>query len=279
MESSARVWIDALRGSQQRLASLVGTLTPEQLRGQSYDTEWSIAQVLSHLGSQAEIAQAGLDRVLAGADPLTLDDFRRIWAVWDARDPDEQAALSLAADARYVASLDGLSDEQLDGIHAQMFGMEFDAAGLVALRLGEHAVHSWDVEVTFDPAATVAADCVALLVDRIPMVAARAGKFTGEHALVRIHTTDPDRGFQLEVTDPVSLTAVASGPGGSDPGSQADQASIDQASTDQAGRIEMPAEAFLRLVYGRLDPDHTPPVKMISGQISMDLLRRTFPGF
>lgn len=273
MKSSARVWIDALRGSQQRLASLVETLTPEQLRGQSYNDEWTIAQVLSHLGSQAEIAQTSLDRLLAGAEPLTMDDFRRIWAVWDARDPDEQAALSLAADARYVASLDELRDEQLDGIHAQMFGMEFDAAGLVALRLGEHAVHSWDVEVSFDPAATVGADCVTLLVDRIPMVAGRAGKFTGERALVRIDTTDPGREFQLEVADPVSLTAVASG-AGNGPAGPADQASIDPAS-----RIEMPAEAFLRLVYGRLDPEHTPPVKIISGQVSLDLLRRTFPGF
>jgi uncharacterized protein (TIGR03083 family) len=266
MESSARVWIAALRGSQQRLASLVGTLSAEQLRGRSYDAEWNIAQVLSHLGSQAEIAQASLDATLSGGEPLTMEDFQRIWAVWDAMDPDEQAARSMAADARQVASLDQLSDEQLDGIHAQMFGMEFDAAGVVALRLGEHAVHAWDVAVSFDPAATVAADCVALLVDRIAMTAGRAGKFTGERAVVRIHTTDPDRDFLLEVADPVSLTAVTSGPGGSVPG-------------DLTASIEMPAEALLRLVYGRLDPDHTPPVKVISGQVSLDLLRRTFPGF
>lgn len=280
MESSPRVWIDVLRGSQQRLASLVGSLSPGQLRGQSYDTEWSIAHVLSHLGSQAEIARVGLARVLAGEEPLTLEDFRRIWAVWDARDPDEQAARSLAEDARYVTSLDQLSDEQLDGIHTQMFGMEFDAAGLVALRLGEHAVHSWDVAVSFDPAATVAADCVALLVDRLAWVSGRAGKFPGEHARVSIHTSVPDREFLLAVADPVSLTAITPGPGGSAPAGQpsADQVPADEASADQAGRIEMPAEALLRLVYGRLDPRHTPPVKVISGQVSLDLLRRTFPG-
>ena len=266
MESRARVWIAALRGSQRRLASLVGTLSPEQLRGQSYDTEWSIAQVLSHLGSQAEIAQAGLAAALSGGEPPAPEDFRRIWAEWDARDPDEQAARSLAEDARHVASLDQLSDQQLDGIHAQMFGMEFDAAGLVALRLAEHAVHSWDVAVSFDPSATVAADCVALLVDRVAWTAARAGKFPGEHARVSIHTTDPDREFLLEVADPVSLTAVMPGSHSGDP-------------AGQTARIEMPAEALLRLVYGRLDPDHTPPVKVISGQVSLDLLRRTFPGF
>src|SRR5487761_1231442 len=69
MESSARTWIAALRGSQQRLAGLVGTLSPEQLRGPSYDPGWSIAQVLSHIGSQADIAYQSLAGTLAGREP------------------------------------------------------------------------------------------------------------------------------------------------------------------------------------------------------------------
>jgi len=54
METNPRRWIGALRGAQDRLASLVKPLTPEQLRGPSYHS-WSIAQVLGRLGSQAEI--------------------------------------------------------------------------------------------------------------------------------------------------------------------------------------------------------------------------------
>jgi hypothetical protein len=38
----------------------------------------------------------------------------------------------------------------------------------------------------------------------------------------------------------------------------------------------LPAEAFCRLVYGRLDPDHTPP---FSGDAALlDALRSVFPG-
>jgi hypothetical protein len=41
--------------------------------------------------------------------------------------------------------------------------------------------------------------------------------------------------------------------------------------------LELPSEAFIRLVYGRLDPGHTPAV---SGSASLlDELRRAFPGF
>jgi uncharacterized protein (TIGR03083 family) len=258
MPAPARTWIAALRGSQQRLASLVGTLTPEQLRGQSYDTEWTIAQVLSHIGSQAEIAEQSLDAVLSGAEPPS--DFAKIWAVWDARNPDEQAAEYLIHDAAQVAYLERLTDEQLDGIRARLFGQEFDAVGMVWLRLGEHALHSWDVAVSLDPDVTVPPESVALLIDRVPFIAERVGKPAAEPFQVLIQVTDPDREFLLDVADSVSLTATP--PGG-----------------EVEARIQMPAEALLRLVYGRLDPDHTPAVKVLSGGVSLDQLRAVFPGF
>lgn len=258
MPASARTWIAALRGSQERLAALVGTLSPEQLRAQSYDTDWIVAQVLSHIGSQAEIAEKTLTAVLDGAEPP--GDFQKIWAVWDARDPDEQAAQCLIHDAAHVSHLERLTDEQLDGIRAQVFGREFDAIGLVWLRLGEHALHLWDVAVTFDQAATVAPGSVELLMDRVPFVAQWSGKPAGEQFRALIQTTGPRREFLLDVADSVSLTAGSSG--------------------EQAqNRIQMPTEAMLRLVYGRLDPDHTPPVTVLSGGIGLDQIRRVFPGF
>jgi len=43
-----------------------------------------------------------------------------------------------------------------------------------------------------------------------------------------------------------------------------------------ASDLVLPAEAFERLVYGRLDPAHTPDVE---GDASLlDELRRVFPG-
>jgi hypothetical protein len=41
--------------------------------------------------------------------------------------------------------------------------------------------------------------------------------------------------------------------------------------------VRLPAEAFLRLVYGRLDPDHTPPVS--PQDVELGTLRAMFPGF
>jgi uncharacterized protein (TIGR03083 family) len=262
MESSARTWIGVLRGSQQRLASLVGPLSPEQLRGPSYCSEWTIAHVMSHLGSQAEIGQASLAAVLSGSEPLSMDDFRKIWAIWDARDPDDQAAESLVQDSAQVGRYEELSDEELAGIRAPLFGMEFDAVGLLGLRLGEHAVHTWDIAVSLDPAATISEDAAGLLVDRLSWIAGRAGKADGEPYRVIIETTGPERTFLLDVGESVELSEAE--PGTAD---------------DVAGRIRMPAEALLRLVYGRLDADHTPPVEVLAGEVDLDRLRKTFPGF
>jgi hypothetical protein len=41
--------------------------------------------------------------------------------------------------------------------------------------------------------------------------------------------------------------------------------------------LQMPAEAFIRLVYGRLDPQHTPMLQ--SNDVDIDVLRQIFPGF
>ena len=38
----------------------------------------------------------------------------------------------------------------------------------------------------------------------------------------------------------------------------------------------LPAEALVRLVYGRLDPDHTPSFD--GDEADLDELRRAFPG-
>ena len=54
--------IAALRSEYDTLADLVRTLTDEQLAAPSGAAEWTVAQVLSHLGSGAEIGRAPIAR-------------------------------------------------------------------------------------------------------------------------------------------------------------------------------------------------------------------------
>jgi uncharacterized protein (TIGR03083 family) len=258
MASDPRTLIGVLRHSHERLAGLVRPLAPDQLRAQSYDRDWTVAQVLSHLGSGAEIALLTVEAALSGDGQLDRDAFPPIWDAWNARNPDEQAADALAWDERQLSRLEQLTDSELAGMRLEFFGRELDAAGVVRMRLGEHAVHTWDVAVTFDPAATVAADAVPELFGHIGALLAYVAKPAGDSFRVRLRTTGPERDFLLTVAEPVSLAGFEAG-------------------TEADGEIQLPAEALLRLLYGRLDPEHTPPYT--AEGISLDRLRAVFPGF
>lgn len=254
--SDATSWVRAVRASHDRLAGLVAGLDGDGLRAQSYDTEWSIADVLSHLGSGAEIFALTLTAGLTGGEGPGLDQCKPIWDTWNARSPEEQAEQSVAVNEALVARIEALTPEERAKFHVSMFGrIPMDLAGVLGMRLSEHAVHTWDIAVTLDPAAEVAADAVDLLIDRLGMMAGFMGKKAPAPVVVAVTTTSPDRSFSLD-TGGVTLAP----------------AGVNDAPT---ASLSLPAEAFLRLVYGRLDDA---PDAQASG-VTLPELKSVFPGF
>ena len=258
MSSDPRALIGVLRNSHERLAGLVTPLTPDQLRAPSYDTEWTIAQVLSHLGSGAEIATLSLAAALGGRGQLDQGAFPAIWDTWNNRTPEMQAADSLTWDGEHISRLEQLTDAELDSIGLDFFGRQMDATGLIRLRLSEHAIHVWDVAVSVDPGASVAEDAILPIMEQITQLFQFVAKPAGDSFRVRLRTTAPDGDYLLDVGESVTLSDWADG-------------------SDADGEITLPAEALLRLFYGRLDPEHTPPYS--AEGIELDRLRAVFPGF
>jgi uncharacterized protein (TIGR03083 family) len=256
VENNPAPWIAALRHSHETLRAVVEPLDERRLEQPSYDSEWSVAQVLSHLGSQAEIFGLFLDASLDGKEPPGREAFGPIWDTWNAKSPRAQASDGLRADQATLERFESLDADQLASLRLQLFGMEQDATGLARMRLGEHAVHTWDVAVALDPAATVEPDAIALLVDTLGQLAARTGKADGKQRRLLVTTTEPERRFVLETGDAVTLTPADGEEG--------------------LPELRLPAEALVRLVYGRLDPAHTPAV---SSGADLDELRALFPGF
>ena len=252
-------WVRAARASHDRLSGIVGTLDAAGLRGQSYAKEWSIAQVLSHLGSGAEIFLLNLEAGLTGGDPPAQEAFVAIWDVWNARSPQEQAAQSIAVNEMLVSRVEGLGPAELAAFRVSMFGMNLDISGVLRMRLSEHAVHTWDVAVVLDPAARVSADAVGLLIDGIPQMMAWMSKKAADPAVIAVTTTDPAREYTLD-TGGVSLS----------PGLPASAAS---------GSLELPAETLLRLVYGRLDESAVASGEVRASNVDLAVLRPVFPGF
>jgi uncharacterized protein (TIGR03083 family) len=248
-------WVSALRASHDRLSAIVAGLDADSLRTQSYAKEWTIADVLSHLGSGAEIFSLVIEAGVTGADQPTMDDFQPIWDVWNARTPEEQAAQCTAANEALVERIEALTEAERQSFTVNMFGrMTLDLAGVLGMRLSEHAVHGWDVEVALDPAARIAPDAVGLIALRLPMMTGFMGKQSETPKVVEVTITDPAMTFTLD-TGGVTLT----------PGS-----------TGASAFLALPAESFVRLVYGRLDDDAD--VASASG-VTVAELQAVFPGF
>jgi uncharacterized protein (TIGR03083 family) len=245
--------VTALRASHDRLRAVVGPLTPEQLRGRGYPSEWTIAQVLSHIGSGAEINGLIFDAAVAGAEAPKPEAFQAVWDVWNAKSPDAQAADALTSDAVLVEKIETLADPT---VTFSIWSGPADVGGFAASRLGEHAVHVWDVEVVIDPAATIAPAAAEIILAGVAPLVGFTGK-PGPAGRIHVTTTDPAAQYALVLGE---KTALEPWDGGA-----------------ATGTLTLPAEAFLRLLYGRLDADHTPP--LAAEGIALDTLRATFPGF
>jgi uncharacterized protein (TIGR03083 family) len=243
-----------LHASVGRLRQVVGGLQPGQIRQSAYPSEWTIADTLSHLGSGAVILRRRFEDTVGGRP--TDDRFSQsVWDEWNAKPPEEQAADALVADAALLESLESSTDQQRRDFAFVLGPMQLDFDGFVGLRLAEHVVHTWDVEVAGDPAVGLAEQAVPVMIDRLGMVAGFAGKPVGLDGEVHVELHRPERRITV-VLAPDSVRLDVDG-AGSPPD------------------LVLPAEAFIRLVYGRLDPEHTPPDTEGAG---LDRLRQAFPG-
>jgi uncharacterized protein (TIGR03083 family) len=271
METDSRRFIAVLRSSHDRLTALVGDLDDDGLARQSMCTEWSVARVLGHLGSGAEIGLANLEANVAGREPPGPETNPPIWERWNAMEPREVAVRFAAADRRFVESfeaLEGLGTEQLDAMQVKLPFLPdpVDVATAVGFRLNEHTLHSWDVFAAFDPSATLAAESVELLIDRLPFMVGLIGRFApretrpAERKTITVATADPTRTYELELGDSAELRPA-------------------DGDSTTSGSLAIPAEALLRLVAGRLRPDRPFGDVEPSGALSLADLRRAFPGY
>jgi hypothetical protein len=96
------------------------------------------------------------------------------------------------------------------------------------VRLNEHALHTWDIEVTTDPSATILQPVAVVVADNLEMIGRYTARPTGDTSTVTVAATDVERGFTVALTpESVAFTSTA-------PITSAD--------------VELPAEAIARLV-------------------------------
>ena len=263
MASSADRVIAVLRAGHDDLAAQVAGLTADDLARPSGASEWDVSQVLSHLGSGAEINLATLEAGIAGSTPPDGEFNKGVWAKWDNATREERATWVVTANEALVKRFEALDDQERESVRITFAWMPapVDIAAAGTMRLSEFALHAWDVAVAFDPAATVDAAAAPLLLGQMAHMfawVAKPEKLDGRTATLAVELTDVPESFGLTLGPEIALTA---------------------APAEADGTLRLPAETWLRLVSGRLKPEFGPAPAKIDGPLTLDDLRRVFPGF
>src|SRR4051812_45239821 len=250
--------IAALRANHDRLAEVVAGLSPEQLTGPSGASDWTIADVLSHLGSGAEIGWYPVKAAATG-ERVDAPDNQEVWDRWNAMDPADQASAFVQSDEQSLATFEGLSPEQREGITIDLGFLPepVPLATALGMRLNEQTLHGWDVEVGLDPAAALTDESAALLAEHFSSTMNFLLGFVGKPQGIPAGRVGIG-GYTIVLAEAVTL----------EPGD-----------ADTTATFHGPLEAAIRLLAGRLTPEHTPAGVTVEGNVSLDDLRKAFPGY
>jgi uncharacterized protein (TIGR03083 family) len=265
--SKADAVIAALRSGYDDLARRVEGLSDEELAGPTAADEWDVSQVLSHLGSGAEIFQNTLQAALDGKPNPGPELNKTIWARYDSASRRQRLEWFLAANEAATQMLESLSEETRDTLQIDMgfLPSPVHVEMAASYRLNELALHSWDVRAAFDPTATIASEALPHLLPVAMSMVEFLGKpdaLEGKTAVVAVITANPVQELILNLGEKISISTGAT------------------EHPQQDGTLSLPAEAWLRLVAGRLKPPYIPvAVITTTGAADLDLLRRVFPKF
>ena len=250
--------IAAIRHVHEHLADVAGSLTQEQLTGPSGASEWTVADVLSHLGSGSEINRYTLQR--SRGDDRATPPNDEVWDRWNALSPADQATGFVESSAALLEQLEGLTAEQRAGTMVDLgfLPQPVPLATTLGMRINEVALHGWDIDVALDPAAQVSDEAAGVIVEHFASTMSFMLGFTGKNDLL------PNTRLAIG-----TWTLVAADDG----------IRIAEGVTDPSATFDGPVEAAVRLMSGRLSPEHTPAGTTITGNVTLDELRAAFPGY
>lgn len=251
--------IDSLRRHHVVLAVAIADLNDAQLGGASGAEEWTIADVLSHMGSGAEIMLVPLQAAIDGS-PQAESDKQAVWDRWNAMSPRDQATGFLEHDARLLETVEALSSDQRSALRVDLGFLPEPMSLEVAdgMRLNEVAQHVWDVRVGLDAAAILDPEAAEILLELFSGELGFLLGFTSKTDVLTEPTEVAIRDYSLVIENDISLKTAPMSP---------------------TAAFDGPLESAVRLMGGRLKPEHTPVGVQVTGNVTIDELREVFPGF
>ncbi|MFC8501331.1 maleylpyruvate isomerase N-terminal domain-containing protein [Pedococcus sp. NPDC057267] len=266
--SRERKALQLLGEAHDRLAARAAELSPSGATRGSFCTDWSVAQVFSHLGSGAQIGALALEAARTGAPP---PDPWPVWNVWDAKPPLTMVADFAPSDRAYLDALDEVVPE-VEGGHQLLIpidGRPWPLALALTARLVEMALHEWDIAVAGDSTAEVDPAAAAFVLQAFPLqVAAQGAAASVVQGLAPLTA-------EVEVRDPTDLLHLDLLTSGARLSRQ-----TPPAEEEPDALLTLPdAAAWMRLVSGRWRPRVDDERARLTGDLTFADLWQLFPGF
>ena len=200
-------------------------------------TGWTVRDVAAHLSEGANRAVPVVRAALEGAPVPQLSAEERAARTRAMRQrPGGALAAQLPHGVEAVFTLLEGADEAGLGITVVVPAGPHTLANFATQRLVEAALHAWDIRAPADPSAAVPADAAAPMVDyllgRVPRLANPEGAVAGT--------------YRCELEGPGGGPVVLAIHDGAATGSRDDSTAADVT-------LALPVEAWVRLVWGRLD--------------------------
>ena len=228
------------------------------MAGPSGASEWSVADVLSHMGSGAEIAERGLQANLSGGELPNQESNQSVWDRWNAMAAADQAANFIEYNSKLVKALEALTAEQRETLPIRLGFMPapVPVSTVAGMRLNEAELHGWDVRAGLDPATTLDPAVAELMAEHL----------TGGMSFMLGFIAKPEQLPEPAIVDLIEFTLEISD-------------IVKVSSAEPTAKFHGPFESAIRLIAGRLGPTHTPPEIFVSGNISLEDMRKVFPGY
>ncbi|HUZ77261.1 MAG TPA: maleylpyruvate isomerase family mycothiol-dependent enzyme [Chloroflexota bacterium] len=235
--------LDSVRSAEHRefdrLSAYLEKLDPDGWQEISYCADWPVLRVASHMSSNAVITRGRFATWFKGEAALGREDFMKIWGHFDSLTAQQMVPEFKKAHGDYLALLDTLTDEQAN-TEVEAFAGKAPAMRYVLARLSETTLHAWDIYVGRDRTAKLPEGAVEAL---LPIQRAATLDKTRIEKLkprvIQFRTTNPASSYVLDLSGDAPVL------------SQGENSAAELS-------LEMPAEQFCRLMYGR---DYVPGVK------------------
>ena len=235
-----------------RLKEYLRGTGPEQWGLDSPCEGWTVGDVIGHLGWAAEFFADAISQGRSGITSAP-EGLPEIGAIPPAELPAFIARMAKeyhhSADAN-LADAFASSVDRLSGIFSVMEDDDWSkecwglrelrpAEAYVATRISEVVIHSWDIRFPSDPNAGLAPDCVAVVLERLPV-------WLNELGLAGFRPSQPQARYRFQTTGAADFQrdVVA--------GDQENR--VEEARGDPTATFTCDADVLALLVWGRLAP-------------------------